>query len=146
MYILNSIYFFYFYTISYFYFSSFYFSLSRVWIWRQFIFFLLCLIHTKSHLQLFIQIIPGFLQMGSLYLAAYFFFIFRLSMQYTHVIGELINSYARILSCVFLAPNSNRKKNCHYITYNPTTLVKIYFMLPDWKKCFLFFFYFAWYI
>ena len=62
--------------------------------------FLLCLIH-KSHLQLFLQIIPGFLQMGSLYLAAYFFFIFRLSMQYTHVIGELINSYARILSCVF---------------------------------------------
>ena len=71
--------------------------------------FLLCLIH-KSHLQIFIQIISGFLQMGSLYLAAYFFFIFRLSMQYTHVIGELINSYARILSCVFWRQIQTEKK------------------------------------
>ena len=131
MYILNSIYFFLFlYYFLFLFFVSLSTSLFLEFEFGASLYFLLCLIH-KSHLQLFIQIIPGFLQMGSLYLAAYFFFIFRLSMQYTHVIGELINSYARILSCVFWRQIQTEKKIVIYITFNPTTLVKIYFMLPD---------------
>ena len=71
--------------------------------------FLLCLIH-KSHLQLFIlQIIPGFCR-SDRYIWLLIFFIFRLSMRNTHVIGELINSYARILSCVFWRQIQTEKK------------------------------------
>ena len=87
---------------------SLYFSLSRVWIWRQFIFFCfawyinpIC----KFLYKLFQNFADGIAIIGCL-----FFFIFRLSMQYTHVIGELINSYARILSCVFWRQIQTEKK------------------------------------
>ena len=71
--------------------------------------FLLCSIH-KSHLQLFYTNYSRTFADGIAIFGCLFFFIFRLSMQYTHVIGELINSYARILSCVFWRQIQTEKK------------------------------------
>ena len=91
------------------FFVSLYFSLSRVWIWRQFIFFCFAWYINPICNSLY-KLFQDFCRWDRYIWLLIFFFIFRLSMQYTHVIGELINSYARILSCVFWRQIQTEKK------------------------------------